>query len=200
MCRGGQVGVWLALFFVCALSWACGPSDDDGENIPENDDPIEIEIVIDGEGEVLPGPYTPEEIQAKLDAFSWAETDPWPEENTSGEPAFYYVEMLVAERSTEDDLSELGVPFDYLPLFEEELGPWEGDSSVVTIDIAAIEAGRLVFAVIPGAFINVIREAALEGDPSVRFILAREAPEVFLRPDGALDLQRLAEAGLLNVL
>lgn len=148
-------------------------------------------IIIDGsdleDDEIVTytGVYSADELREILASFDWEDTSPVPEKANDGSPKLYYVEMLVPTIEEIDELSDLGVPWDYLPLFDEELET--GDEDVEIIDIVVIEEGRLVFAILPGEAYNLLRAEALAGTPPYPFIRLREIPGAYRLPDGTLD-------------
>ena len=187
LCTSGQRGSGVLLLLVaCALFTACDRA------------PSVIEIELNEEGPVLPGPYTRAELQAMLDGFSWEHTEPWPETDGDGRHLFYYAEMLVPHGGAIEDLDDMGLDWDYLPLFDEELAPWDVDAPSSSIDFEWIPEGRLVFAVIPGLLYNEVRATGLAGEPVWPLIRRRMAPARYLAPDGSLVLERLRDAGAFS--
>lgn len=146
----------------------------------------------------LTGVYTAEDLQEILDGFSWENTQLWPETSPDGLPAFYYAEMLVTGAEDLDELMELGLIWDRMPLFPEEEALWLTDEQATIIDIAYIPAGQLIFVVLPAAFFNEVRTMTLEeGDQLYPLIRQRPAPANWVNADGSLKAHLLVERDLI---
>lgn len=156
MCRLAKALMCMIFALSIGGGVGCDPSGPaSGRDPVEDGEPEEIVIIGRGDDVVeVTGSYTAEEIQAILDNFRWDETAPWEETFSHGQPLLYYVELLAPSKASTDELTELGVPWDYLPLFDEEMPAMEGDIDVVMME--GIEAGRLVFAIITGESYNII--------------------------------------------
>lgn len=171
--------VWLSLLVFAG----CGAED-------TGDDEVQ-HIIVDGrdweDDEIpqYPSPYSAEELQEILANFRWEDTEPVVEVGADRTPKLYYVELLAPSTESTDELEELMLPWDYLPLFDEEF--ITGDHEIEVIDIVAIEEGRLVYAILPGEVYNLIREEALAGNPPYPFMRLRPIPPAYRLSDGTLD-------------
>lgn len=171
---------WIRVAFVVCfgLIWASCGSDTS---------PEEAETVIVGRQDDTPeldGPYTEEAIQDILDNFSWFDAPLVDEYRADDEPLFYYVEVLATEDEIDELFTQNGLPWDLLPLFDEELEALGiGTHAVEVIDIAGIEEGQVVFTILPGEVVNIIvseeRQAEEEGDDVVGFLRLREIPSPY---------------------
>src|SRR5512139_2474851 len=114
---------------------------------------------------VLPSPFTAEETTALRTGFDWAATTPLPETDEEGHPALYYVIALVDSRETYDMLALSGIYFDAMPLFPEELDRWNDQQGYLQFEGDGV--GVFVFAFMPGAVFNRLRELAIAGESVV---------------------------------
>jgi hypothetical protein len=148
----------------------------------------------DAEAPRLPPPLTAEETTALREAFSWRDTQRLNEVDADGNPALYYT--MIAIRPPEDEalLEMARVYFDAMPIFPEELEPWEDSAGI--IEFEADEKGAFVYAVLAGAVYNHIRQAALEGEPVFDAVILRDPPSPdALLPGGSLSYAWLVEQG-----
>ena len=180
--RAGLSFILCCLWGLCFVGSGCGPDAETGDA---------QRIEIDGGGwnddEIpsYPAPYSSEELKEILDEFRWEDTEPVVAEGADGTPKLYYFELLAPSIESTDELEELMIPWDYLPLFDEEFVT--DDNEVEVIDIASIEEGRLVYAIFPGEAYNLIREEALNGTPPYPFMRLRTIPPEYRLSDGTLD-------------
>ncbi len=143
----------------------------------------------------LDSPFTPEETTELRSGFDWSETVELPETDDEGRPTLYYTIILVATREQADVLKLARVYHDPMPLFPEELEPWD-EAGPGTVDFVGDDHGTFVFAFLPGAVYNEIRRTALDGEPVFEVVRLRDVPDPAARlPAGYLDLDVLIERG-----
>lgn len=207
-------GLWLGLLAVATS--ACGPDTartptepplapreaQTPDGPPPTSDGAEPDLttlvrLVPNEGETrlprLEPPFSAFETAVAARRFEWSRTTPVADRDEHGNPALYYVEVLVRDRANMAELDALGVPYDALPLFDEELARWDGQLGV--IEFASAPQGAFAFALLPGAAYNAIREEALAGEPLFDAVVLRPAPESVGLPSGALSYGELVARG-----
>jgi hypothetical protein len=126
-----------------------------------------------GACEELEDPVPPEESIAIRDAFSWSNTRPVPETDAQGRPSLWYAMIYLQNKDDLESLDTLLIHHSRFPLFFGA-GRWQGKCG--TFDFRGDGKGVFVYAVIPGAVYNKIREFAVapagpEGDGAIFRVL-----------------------------
>ncbi|MBN2530892.1 MAG: hypothetical protein JXR76_31185, partial [Deltaproteobacteria bacterium] len=145
-----------------------------------------------------------------LQNFSWQSAPVLSETNDDGYPSLYYMNIFVKDKSQLDMLDAALIHWDTMPLFADEMG--RVDNLCGTLDSGHLNfknlQGQWVFAVVPGAVYNKIREAYFSNqvDPKAKIIFEAmvvrgcqpPTPEgwaYLYESDGSLDYQTLADSG-----
>ncbi|WP_163996674.1 hypothetical protein [Pyxidicoccus caerfyrddinensis] len=155
----------------------------------------QLRVELGGNMSELEPPISPEESVALRDSFSWASTSALPEQNLEGQPALYYALVYVEEKDQVDALDEMLVHYSPLPLFSEEFARWQGQQG--TFGHEGDGQGQFLFTLMPAATYNLLRKAALEGEPIYRVIALRDLPAGAQLDDGSVSYQALRESGFL---
>jgi len=155
----------------------------------------QVELRLGGSLPQLEPPILPEESVAIRDAFSWSSTTALPELNTEGLPSLYYTLVYVEEREQIDALDEMLVHYNTLPLFNEEFERWQGQRGVFTHE--GDGRGLFLFALMPAATYNLLRQAALEGNAVYNVIALRDIPQSAKLADGSVSYEALRLSGFL---
>lgn len=156
---------------------------------------------LDAEGEDEPpthSAFSAEEISDMRFAFSWEDTEELPEADTLGRPTVYYTLLLIHDREQLHVLDEVGIYWDPMPLFEQELDYWDSLPEGTLIQFEADTRGTYVFAMLPDEVYNDMRAVGL-ADPNDEFfesVILWDAPPMFRMDSDWLDLDRLYEEGL----
>ncbi|MBN8231549.1 hypothetical protein JYK02_28955 [Corallococcus macrosporus] len=164
----------------------------------DHKDPAEVtrvELRLGGNLPELSPPIPPEESAAIRDSFSWDKTIALPERNPEGLPSLYYSLVYVEEREQIDALDEMLVHYSTLPLFGEELERWQGQRGVFSHE--GDGHGMFLFALMPAATYNLLREAALNGNAVYSVIALRNVPASVKLADGSISYEALRSSGFL---
>ncbi len=94
-----------------------------------------------------------------------------------------------------DALDEMLIHYSPLPLFSEEFSRWQGQRG--TFGHEGDGQGQFLFTLMPAATYNLLRQAALEGEPIYRVIALRDLPSEARLSDGSVSYQALRESGFL---
>jgi hypothetical protein len=128
---------------------------------------------------VLPPALSVEEVFSLRSSFSWQLTDAVSETDSGGNPALYYASIFVDSRRQIDLLDALQIHYDTLPMFSEDEYLDAGEPTLASLP--ADRRGGFVYAIIPGATFNALREAALdllEPTPLFDAVVLRTVPAV----------------------
>ena len=187
--RLGVVGVVLGL----VGAYGCKESHVPPGTVPVLD--VDLSAYIeDGDLPELSPPLAADAIRAIYDDFDWSETDALANQNELGDPALYYALVFLSDFGDEELLELMGVPFDALPFFEEELAQWDGQVGIQPT--ARIDEGTFVYAMIPAEAYNILRDEALAGVPVFDAIVIQDPPtDAALLSDGSLSYEYLSERG-----
>lgn len=121
---------------------------------------------------------TPTETASVLHAFDWRRTTTLSVGPTV-RPPLYYMNILIEDVWAPRVLQQMGVQVLELPLFPQEAVGWQASQTLVMHNGVAL--GRWVFAVVPGAAYDRIREESLAAlnagrDPAFRAVVLRKVP------------------------
>jgi len=128
----------------------------------------------------------PLESERVLAAFDWTRTDAIFELDFYERPALYHMNVLIGlEQETGiDELRQLGLHVEELPLFPVERSGWASDQTIAWEDGQPV--GRWLYVVAPAAVYNDVREASLQQiasgqAPEIRAMVFRAIPEADAR-------------------
>jgi hypothetical protein len=159
------------------------------------DAPAEREIEYSDQIEVFAPVLSNEQSMALRNGFRWDATTAWPE-GTAERPALFYAMLYVTDPEQRAILDEAEVHWDALPLFSGELAAYDGRVGMFEHDPDDL-GGHWVYALLPGAVFNVIREEALIGDEVFAAIVRRDVPEAgATEADGSLRYTWLGAQGI----
>ncbi|MBN8615010.1 MAG: hypothetical protein J0L92_30720 [Deltaproteobacteria bacterium] len=134
-----------------------------------------------------------DEAAAITESFDWANTAPLPEIEPDGSPAVFYAVIRIDSLDHFDLLDEAGLPWSMQPLFDGERRTLPDGPLHVS---AGGSHGGWIFTLIGGRSYNVLRDAALNGEPIYEIVSLRNPPEgVALNHDGSVDLETLISRG-----
>ena len=176
-----------------ALCVACGSNDSE-----RPDEILNLVNQIDEETGSLPElepAISAEETTALRDAFSWDTFAEVAERDSSGRPALHYALLYMQHPWQLDYLRSLGIHHSFVPLFEEERTQWRGRAGVFTLE--GDREGVFAFALVPGGFLNLLREAAAEGEEPFGAVVLRDAPADATTTEGFVSYEYLAADGFL---
>jgi hypothetical protein len=152
-----------------------------------------------GNGGRLPPAIDPTVSRGIVDAFRWPQAPIVANFGADGNPSLWYAWIYVQDKKDLEILDDLEIHWDPMPLFDVERDQWSGMTGVTTSNFDG--EGGFVFAVIPGATYNIIREAALCSDPNqaintFRAIVLQNIPVASAKnADGSLSYSYLATNG-----
>lgn len=175
--------VWLPLWIAGCDGGSSGP-----------DQVIDLRPFVNEFGSLpeLEPAFTMEETRALKEGFSWDTFAPVPERDADGRPTLYYVLLYIDELWQTDFIRGIGLHSSFVPLFQEERDRWNGQTGFFTLE--GDREGVFMFAMVPGAFLNVLRDAADAGEPAFRAAIIREPPAAgAAMPDGSISYDYLAE-------
>jgi hypothetical protein len=160
------------------------------------DQPATVELDLTDENlEVFEPVIDPAASRQLRESFSWTTTSPWAE-GPSGRPALYYAMLYVSHPEQRAVLEDAGLHWDALPLFSAELAAYDGRRGIFEHEPDDL-GGQWVFAILPGAVYNVIRDEALAGNVIFDAVLRRDVPEPdALASDGSIRYEWLAAQGV----
>lgn len=147
----------------------------------------------------LPPAIDPGISRGTVATFSWPNSPVVSNFGADGNPSLWYAWIYVQDKKDLEILDDLEIHWDTMPLFDVERDLWSGMTGVTTSNFDG--EGGFVFAVIPGATYNIIREAALCSDPNqaidtFRAIVLQKIPVASARnADGSLSYSYLATNG-----
>ena len=142
---------------------------------------------------VLEPAISSEETTTLREGFSWDAFDEVPERDASGRPALHYVLLYMQHSWQVDYLRAVGIHHSFVPLFEEERARWQGQAGVFTLE--GDREGVFAFALVPGRFLNVLREAAADGEEPFGAVVLRDAPAPATTAEGFVSYEFLADDG-----
>ena len=140
--------------------------------------------------------FTIEETRALREGFSWDTFTRVPERDADGRPTLYYVLLYVDELWQTGFIRGLGLHSSFVPLFQEERDRWNGQAGFFTLE--GDREGVFMFAMVPGFFLNALKDAADAGEPAFTAAVIREPPAAgSAMPDGSISYDYLAEQDFL---
>lgn len=161
---------------------------------------VQVELALGGGcSGTLEQPITPLESRQLVEGFDWADTESVAETNDDGTPALYYANIYVR---TDEELALLDTFFIHYqskPLLTTEMAKYDGQCG--TIQYEGDGEGIFVFAVIPGATYNRLREATTRSDIPAdervvfRAIVLRDVPAAMKNANGSLNYNALVAGG-----
>jgi hypothetical protein len=146
--------------------------------------PLNISVPGAGGG-ILEEPVDAETTERLLGTFSWDSTAAVAETDSEGRPATWYTMIYLRSSADRQELDELQIKYDTLPLFRSELERWRGQRGFFLHQ--GDGHGFFVFALVPGATYNAIRERGLSGDGLFQAVYLREVPEWVRAPNGSVS-------------
>ncbi len=131
---------------------------------------------------VLEPALSAEETTALREAFSWDAFDEVAERDDQGRPALFYTLLYLEEEWQLDYVRVLGLHHSFVPLFEEERARWAGQAGVFSLE--GDREGVFLFTLVPGRFLNLLREAHAAGESPFGAVVLRAPPEPEARAAG----------------
>lgn len=161
---------------------------------------IELALGKGGCGGTLEPPISAEESVRIRDGFSWSQTRAVPETDAQGRSTLYYALLYLEDREQYQMLDQLLIHHSLLPIFDNELRRFDGQCGEFKFE--GDGRGQFIYALLPGATYNLIRQYAVSPDPvdgdqslfSVVKLL--DVPDPRARnADGSVSWQALQQAG-----
>jgi hypothetical protein len=126
--------------------------------------------------------------------FDWGSTRPVAETTPDGHPTVRYALFYIESKEQLPALDVLQVEWSSLPMFAEERRRWAGQRGIIANQ--GDGSGVFVYGIVFGRLYNVMRAAALEGNPAFSAIILRTPPAgVPTYPDGSIHYDVFREEG-----
>jgi len=140
----------------------------------------------------LDDPLSPEETRALRTGFDWNATQPVPETNADGHPTVWYALVYLRSDENRAAMDTLELFHRPLPLFTHELERWRGRQGFFRH--RGDGEGAFVYALVPGAVYNALRDYALQGRAVFEAVVLQQTPSYARDELGAITYETLASA------